>query len=425
MDSCSYNNTKANTTFGGKEFVVKTARKMNDRMLSPKIETITISAHASPDDDTNCAKEVFGNYLTRHNKKVNICVNESKTKDLFIPKSAHPINSDKIMSDLAIMLDFNSKAKLPKSFAEFLKTFKRKNVIGFDHHPRIKDKIKGSFYIDTTSKSCCGILYRYFEALGEKLPNKDLATLYCGVLSDYRKSKLIRIENGKLTRLPDLSKDKNSRYILDKLEFALSKEEKEKVYKHLDILSNLTPTEKEFQKEIYSKIKVSKDKKLAYVIINKDDQKWNAIGGDTARTSEILGHLRRQLINPNSTKRLTEEQKEMLKDANSAIIFYQSGGACQMSIHTKPDEANALRIIKEAKKEWDKYKKATDTTIDMAGGGHKHRAGSRILSTDKQDIAAFISCYMKAAEKVNAQKENKFLSAFKNLFSPKAPNKGQ
>ena len=421
--SLSKKNYPQKPTFCAKSFAIKAARKMNDRMLNPKIKTITLSAHASPDEDTNCAKEVFANYLTRHNKKVNICINESKSKDLFISKSAHPINSDRIMSDLAIMLDFNSKSKLPKSFADFLKTYKRKNIIGFDHHPKTQNHIKGKFYIDTTAKSCCGILYRYFEAIGEKLSNNDLATLYCGVLSDYRKSKLIKIKNNQLTRLPDLIKDKNSSYILDKLELALSKEEKEKIYKHLDVLSNLTQVEKEFQKEMYSKIKISQDKKLAYAVIPKDDAKWQEVGGDNGRTSEILGHLRIQLIDPTSTQRLSDAQKEALKNTRAAIIFYKSGGVYQMSIHTKPEQSNALGIIKEAKKEWLKYQQSTKKTIEMAGGGHKHRAGSRIFSTDNQDIEAFINCYLKAAEKVNAQKKNKFLGAFKNLFSSKSSNK--
>lgn len=421
--SLSNKNYPQKTTFCGKEFVVKTARKMERRMLNPKVKTITIAAHASPDEDTNCAKEALGNHLVRHDKKVNVCINKNKAKDLFISKSTHPINSDRIMSDLAIMLDFNSKSKLPKSFIAFLKTFKRKNIIGFDHHPRTKNHIKGKFYIDTTAKSCCGILYRYFEAIGEKLPEKDLATLYCGVLSDYRKSKLVKIKNNQLTRLPDLIKDKNSSYILDKLELALSKEEKEKIYKHLDILSNLTQAEKEFQKEMYSKIKISQDKKLAYAVIPKDDAKWQEIGEDNGRTSEILGHLRIQLIDPTSTQRFSDAQKEALKDTRTAIIFYKSGGVYQMSIHTKPEQSNALGIIKEAKKEWRKYQQSTGKTIEMVGGGHKHRAGSRILSLDDQDIEAFINCYLKAAEKVNAKKENKFLSAFKNLFQGTS-NKG-
>ena len=79
--------------------------------MSKKINVI---CHASPDDDTRCANEVLSNWLTRNGKIVKTCINENKTKSLYISKSAYHTKEDFTPSDLAVAVDFSSESKNTK-----------------------------------------------------------------------------------------------------------------------------------------------------------------------------------------------------------------------------------------------------------------------------------------------------------------------
>ncbi len=404
-----------NPSFCAKIMPQSTMKRFREKMLN-KADNIIISCHASPDDDTRCSVEVLGNWLKKMGKKVEIAVNSEKAKKLFIQESEHPVNKDQ-KADLLFCLDFNSKSKRPKSYINSFEQYYKKQIAGFDHHPRRKgDKMDGEFYVDKSARSCCGILFRFFDAMGEKLSEKDLTTLYCGMLSDFQKSKLVKIKAGKIIPTESLLQDKNSKEIYEKISNSITPESKTKVIKYLDVLSNLSEDEKTFQKKLFTDLKVSKDGKLAYVKIPPNDPLWLSLGGDTPRISTIMGDFRRRVINNiQEDGAFSESQKETLKNVKGAMIFYSGGSVYQMSVHTKC--MKALSIISKAKKEWQIYLKKNSKNIEWQGGGHENRAGGRIFSLEENDIQAYVNAYLKAAEKVGEQKEKtSIIQKLKDVF---------
>lgn len=346
--------------------------------------SIDIVCHGSPDQDTGNAARPILRWGRQKGKEINICVNWIKTKGLFYRPPKRYLKKNSEPADLIFILDFNSKAKIPKTYLDTFNKTKPENIIGLDHHEQRNDAIKGDIYIDKTAKSACGVVYRFFEGLGEKLPRKDLESLYCGMLSDYEKSKLIEIKNGNLIKLPALDDDKNSKEILEKIESQLSKRSKTKVYKNLDVLSNLTLKEKFFRKKLFSDIKFLPNKQWAYIIIEPDDKKWISLGMKNTRTSQILKDLCSNTLNDNiNNEFLSKTQKEQLKNIKGIIIFYRSEGAYQLSAKSKDD--SAIKLI---------------NTLGI-GGGKPNRAGGRILSIEKNDVNNFINKALNAAETLN------------------------
>ncbi len=381
-------NLSYNASFRAAPMPVKTAKMFNSIMLNPNVKTADIFCHASPDEDTVNAAKVINNYLKKSGIKTSFCVYGPKLKGLFLGHGKFNIKKDQKPSDLTIILDFISESKISKSFVNIYN--ESKNIIGFDHHQKTHDKLKGLFYNDDSAYSCCGIIYRFFESLGEKLSKSDLKSLYCGVLSDYQKSKLITFDNFKLVKLPALNTDKNSKEVLEKIESQLSEKQRNKIYTHLDVLSKLTPEEKSFKENLYSKVKVTPNAKLAYVIIDPDDKEWISLGMKNTKTSPILRNLRLKLLNGVQNDNIfTPEQKEQFKNLKGAIVFYRAGNVYQMSLHTKNQYATDL--IEYIKK---------NLNPDLVAGGHPDRAGGRIFSLDKNEINTFINNFLIAAEKL-------------------------
>ncbi len=57
------------------------------------------------------------------------------------------------------------------------------------------------------------------------------------------------------------------KYVLEKVEAQLGEEQKEEVYRHLDVMSNLSHDERAFRKKLISGIKTSPNGKLACIEI--------------------------------------------------------------------------------------------------------------------------------------------------------------
>lgn len=365
--------------------------------------TIDIYVHAFADDDAANACKVMAEFFKSRGKKVNICIGRKGMKTLFSKFRTRKTQTD-APADLTFIVDFNAQERIPSSFRHIFYQNPREKIIGLDHHTQAQDYVNGNIYCDPTARSCCGIVYRFLEsiAMDDKISKKNLQRLYCGMLSDYTKAELITVGNNKLKKLETLNADANSKYVLEKIEAQLSEEQKAEVYRHLDVMSNLTQAEKAFRRQLISGIKTSPNGKLAYVEIDPHDKYWTKLGMDSYRTSTILRDLRVRLIEGVQHDNLfTDKQKEQLKNIEGAIIFYRvqrsKGDLYQMSLHTKGNYAT--RLITEARKLW--YAKTATTHFEA--GGHDNRAGGRISSYTQEDADKYVKCFVDAAENLDRQ----------------------
>lgn len=397
-DNKQTNNQKA-LSFKGVKVPTPVVDNFNAVLKNPFIKTVDVYCHGSPDDDTVNSAAPIIRLFQKFGKNVNVCVNKLKTKALYY--SPKDIKKDLNPADATFVLDFNSFSKVPTSFKNLFKTVKSETIFGFDHHPKSADSFAGNVYIDESAKSCSSVIFRLLEGLGGKFSKRDLKNIYCGMLSDFQKSKLVKIENGKLIKTEYLEKDKNSKEILEKVEAKLNDKDKARIISHLDVMSNLKPLEKKFLKRIFSEIQVSQNGKFAYLAIDPQDKDWLALGQDNFRTSEFLRYLRLKLINNVQASELfTAEQKAKMKDLKGAVVFYRAGSVYQYSVHTKPDgfDARELRLI--AKPKFEAYSKEKDSNLEIEGGGHVGRAGGRIHSIEKEDVNQFVKSFMDAFEKI-------------------------
>lgn len=380
-----------NVSFKAALFPVETAQLYKRAILNPKVQTIDVKCHASPDEDTvNSALSMVDNWLKKNGKQVSICVNYKKTKGLYSRPLKKEIKKNSKPSDLTLIFDFNGRSKVPKSFIDTFKKTKPKNRWVFDHHTRTDETFDGNLYIDDTAKSTCGIVFRFFEALGEKINKKSLKKLYCGMLSDYQKSGLVDIKNSKLIKLSALDLDKNSKEVLEKVEAQLSEKAKTKIYKHLDVLSNLSDKEKEFQKRLFKETKTTPKGNLAYIVLEPNDKDWLNLGMKNARTTILMRNWRLNTLNYKGNDKLTAQQKEELKNLKGAMIFYRAGGVYQMSIHSKDNYAE--RLTNYIRK---------NINPDLKAYGHPERQGGRIFSLQKDDVEKFINGFLNAADEVD------------------------
>lgn len=384
---------KTNISFTAKPMPKKIVNDMAQTIANSK--KIGIYMHASPDQDAVGSAGPIYNWLTKLGKDVSIFVNIQETKGLLFDSSKYKLNDGSKAPDwdLAFIVDCNKLKRISANFIDSLKN--NKKIIGLDHHTPTTSTIK-SLYIDTEAKSCCGIVYRFFESLGEKLNKSDIKSLYGGMVSDYEKSKLISIEKTpigfKLNKLQKFEDDKYSKEVFEKIESKLSNRTKVNIYKQLDVISNLTPDEKAFQKRIFSEVKVIPNGKLAYLKIEQNDKDWEKIGMDNVRTSAIIQDFRSRIINmEHDDKMISSDLKKNLKNVQGAIIFYRESPApdspYRMSITTNGDYAERLRTFI-----------VENLDPNLTTGGHPGRQGGRVLSCEKEDIDKFIGNFLKAAE---------------------------
>lgn len=369
-------------------------KSFEQKLLNAKI--IDVHTHCSPDEDTVNSAKVIYRWIKGLGKDVSICVNPKETKGLFFKNSKNiKIKTDLTKkSDLAFVCDFNSTERISEKYRKSLEVIKEKDIIGLDHHISSGNTISENIFIDVKARSNCGLTFRFLNGLKIKWKKADLESLYCGMLSDYRKSKLINIANtsegSKLVKLPNLYKDKKAKNVLAKLESKLNQNSKDKIYKHLDILSRLTPAEKAFRTNIVSHVQVTKNGELAYIVIPPGDNAFKLVGGDNTTTSTIMSDLRPRLLNPENEPIFPPKLKAKLKNVKGAMIFYPTSekglGIYQMSIHSKTNYANIL--INYIKK---------NLNSDLIAGGHADRAGGRVMSCKKQDVEKFIEDFLTAA----------------------------
>jgi len=384
-----------NVSFRAKPIPQDVADNTKATLLNKKVKTVNIYCHSSADEDTMNSAKVYANWLLRNGKNVNICVKPKEITDLYTKNCTAPINITHKKADKVVILDFNGKDRISEDYSNDILEYSPENIIGFDHHNTTEHKIDGNVYIDTTAKSNCSILTRFFEGIGEKINKKDAKSLYCGMISDYKKSGLVKLNkvDGKYTlvKTDKLYDDKNSLEVMNKLEKKLSNKDKAEIYEHLDPLSRLNNDEKKLRSNLFSNIKVSPNGKLAYVIIEPDDPLWQKLGMDNQTTSAIMKDLRyRTSVESQKMPEYSDKQKEQLKNVDSVLAFYRKSDSpnseYRMSIHSNSN--SALKLIDYVK----------NINPLFGGNGHEDRAGGCIHSLDKDDVKQLTNDFVQASE---------------------------
>lgn len=402
---------KQNTSFCAKPIQPEIGQAMKNRLLS--VKSIDIYAHAASDTDSDEATVFMYDWCKAHGIKVSICTDKSKMNALGIDPKDYKVKRGYKPAEMALLLDHNGWDKVAKSYKKLLEKTKLKMTI--DHHPETDVTIDSFKYIDVKAKSCCAILYRFIQSIDEKLTTKNAKNLLYGIGSDFHKSKRIKFENtpigSKAVRLEILNNDKNSTEVLDAVEGKLSKKQVTKIYSDLDIISHLTPKEQEFRNEIFSKVSVTPNGKMAYVIIDTKDPKWKDLGMDNLRTSTILRDLRLRLIGDvQADEMFTAEQKAKFAkaDIQGAIVMYpviqssKKPKAYQISLHSKSGTGYTKKWREYAKQAYIKkeMERANSVKYEFVGDGHDDRSGGRIFTYDKSAIKSFIGSFLEAGQNV-------------------------
>lgn len=381
------NNKNSNISFGAKKIPKDVSKYLKKSLL--KAKNVDIFVHVSPETDPDAANSAMtlANKLIENGVNARIKTGTKPLKDLIVNHNVNKPMIDEAEADVSILLDVNEIKRVSDN--------PKGKIFVFDHHIDT-GKIPNAYkYIDESARSCCAMVFRLLKSWKIKLTKADAQNLLYGTCDDFIKSKYLKVSDSKIEELPAFMKDKNSQKVLKKLRQYLSKTEQKEVFTKLDVLSNLTEQEKAFQKRMFSEVKVTPNKKLAYIAIDPYDNEWHELGMDNTRTSTILRDLRMRLINGiKHDDAFTGEQKELFKDVKGAIIFYRTlnkpYSVYQMSIHSKHDYAE--KLIKYIKK---------NVNPSLEAGGHPNRAGGRIMSINKNDIEAFMDSFFAATEKVD------------------------
>lgn len=393
----SKSKNRKNVRFGLRPIPKTISAILQQKLLDAKRADIFV--HISPKVDADAAVSAVQLEKALKGKGIEVHIHSDgeNVNDLTFSPIHQDMTNSQSKSDVSLLLDVNELSRIDGTPQE--------NPVVIDHHVD-RGNIKSDYkYIDETARSCSGIIYKFLKGWNIKCSKEDLQNFLYGMLDDYQKSKLIKIEGFKLIKLHALKKDKNSKKVLQEVQRQLKKKDRNAVYKRLDVISTLNNREKELRKKLFSDIQVSPNGKLAYVIIEPDNKLWDSLGMDNHRNSTILRDLRTRLINGiQKDKMFTNEQKKRFKNLKGAVVFYKSTDSngnyvYQISMHTKKS-TDALKVLDNVKTEWNKYIERNGKNIEIQGGGHENRAGGRILSSDRDDIEAYINCFLKASESI-------------------------
>ena len=386
-------------SFKAKKMPYNTAKAIDDKLKSAK--NVTIMCHEASDKDTANAAMVMWQYLNSQSQNAKVVLSQD-LKALNLRKIDCPIvqskDFDEENSDDNVLLcvDFSAKERMPENLLPYLEN--AKNWVCIDHHTGFDlksteevEKNPELFYQDTSAKSTTGILYRYFEALGEKdyIDENVAYDLMSGFVSDCSKKKLVVCDGKKGTITPQekLKEDKDAYEVFNNLYQKLSDEQIAQIAKDSDIISSLTPKEKAFREYVFNSAKVTNDGKIAYVAFSPNSKIWNEMGADNTRTSAILSNFRQEIL-----KNPFDDEK--FKNVKAAMVFYRADNIYRVSIHSKDE--NLIDFYEEAKSKMDE-----NIDVPCFIGGHPTRGGGKILSLDEQDCREFMSNILSCSQNLH------------------------
>ena len=376
------------------------AEYIDKKLKSAK--TADIFCHTSSDEDSfNSAKAMYS-YLQSQGIKSRIIVSNGKecydydTKKYNIMQ-ADEVNDETKKSDIALCVDFSAKSRAVPNVMKYINSYGT-NVVGFDHHnnpdkittnynqitqayAKIKDMPalnSKDFYIDSSAKSNCAIISRFFDAIGHKTSKEENKSLLAGMLDDTSKDGYTKIsDNGQIAISENINDFNHTKDIFKKVLSNLTNEDKSEVVAHFNNKANLTEKEIKFQKSLKERTQYSKNGKFAYIEIQQGDKEWEQLGRDTVRSKQVLSDYRKQMIADNNLDAVAVFFPTNLKDTY------------KMSILTKKDYAK--RIIDDIK---------TTSYPELVAGGHDDRSGGTIISSNKQQCHNWVNLFVNSAENV-------------------------
>ncbi len=407
------------------------AEHINKKFESAK--SIDIFCHVSTDEDSFSSAKAMYLYLKDMGKDVRIICSDKKSlygyeKDNLTIIPFNQVNDKIKHADLALCIDFSDKSRLDKNVTGYFKTFASKDIVGFDHHQKgsilspsqmaiISESYKSvsempvtrrkNFYVDTTAKSCSAIIYRFFEAMGFKPGEEHLASMFCGMCDDMKKSGLIKfIKDFKIlfSNFYNPQQNKNTREVYNKVAAELDDKRKEEIIKHIDVISYLTPEEINFERKLFRNVQTSDNGEFAYYVIPTDDEEWAKLGGDTKRTSSIIRDFRTRLLeNASSDKLISKNLHTQLKKVKVAAVFYPNTkeNMYRVSLHSAEGTDYVGQYTDYINTKYlDYYRQKYNTDDKDITGGHAERSGGKIHSLEKENCEEFIGWFLEAADNI-------------------------
>lgn len=366
-------------------------------------KTVDIFCHSSTDEDSfNSAKAMYY-YLNSQGVKPRIIVSNGKECFNYDAKKYNILQADEVnektkKADMALCVDFSAKSRATSSnVLNYINNY-GENLVGFDHHNN-EDKItqnynqitqsyaknqtkpaleNKNFYIDSSAKSNCAIISRFFDAINHKTTKEEGQSLLAGMLDDTMKDGFTKISTSGQIEVSDKTNDcGNTKTVMNNVLSALTDVDKMGVFSHFAEKSKLTDKEINFQKTLKNRTQYSANGKFAYLEIQQGDKEWEDLGRDTVRTKQVLGNYR----------------KEMLSDKNveAVAVFFPTNqkDTYKMSILTNKDYAK--QIIDDIK---------TTMYPELIAGGHDDRSGGTLNSSDKDVCHNWVELFVNSAEKV-------------------------
>ena len=375
------------------------AEHINNKLTSAK--SVDIFCHTFSDEDSfNSAKAMYS-YLESKGVKSRIVVSDGKdcynyNTDKYNILNANDINENTQKADLALCVDFSAKSRAVSNVLNYINSYGT-NIIGLDHHNN-PDKITPdynqidksykqiqdmpaleakNFYIDTSAKSNCAIISRFFDAIGHKINNDECKSLLAGMIDDTSKDRLTKIsQNGDILISDKINDNGHTKTIMNNILSMLDKADKMDVIQHFQNKGKLSEKEIKFKNNLENRTQYSKNGRFAYVEIQQGDKEWEALGKDTTKTRYILDDYRKKVLSD--------------KKVDAVAVFFPTnlGDTYKMSILTKKDYAK--QIIDNIK----------TTNPNLQAGGHDNRSGGTILSTDKKECHNWVNLFINSADQV-------------------------
>lgn len=406
------NCVSGNVNFKANKMPKEQAEYFNNQLLAS--DSVDIFCHTATDEDAFNSAKIMYDYLYSNGVKPRIICSNASENYGFDKKTYDIIDVNKNIPDgqraqTALCLDFSDPIRIRGNEFDYLKLFPKSDVLCIDHHdtanpitdsnvitamqfnvPQI-DKAKNG-YLDTTAKSAASMLVRFFEALKIPMTDNQKESAFCAMTDDMNKEKLIDISDGQIIKSYKLQNDYNARDVFESIEGSISDKKKTEILSHLDVLSRLKPKEKAFRLSLYKNIKITPNKKFAYVIIPPDDKNWKKIGGDTPTASKILRDFRTRILEHKKTDEFIDKDLlARIQDVQAIAVFYpdSKAGRYRVSMHSNKDYA--FRIIDLIKKQYYSPLKA---------GGHPNRAGGSTQTLDKNKCAIWANNFICAGENI-------------------------
>lgn len=357
--------------------------KYMDYKLS-KADNVDIICHDMTDRDSANSALAMWEYMSAKGINARIILSENMPEALNLRNYNCNIVQDKdkkeissVKPDIIFCVDFGSKQRVSPDVLRHIS--ETPIVMGIDHHSEvdiaresfvqlknstnsenIKLRKKVNFYSDMSAKSTTSVIYRFFEALGEKLNNERAYDLFFGLVDDGTKRNLIKCDGEKGTIEPKkaLIEDKNAYEIYTHLRKQLNDEQISYIAKSVDIISSLTPEQQAFKDSLKERMQFSKNGKIVYIEIPAFSEEWEKLGGDNTITSTILNRFRQEIL-----------ADEKYSKVEAVICFYEANNNYRLSAHSK--NKNLL----------DFFQYVNDNAIDGFkdnSGGHPMRAGGSV-----------------------------------------------